>query len=292
MAENFKYDAFIAYARVDTLYAEQLYELLSIMGHKVFLDSRALIGGDSWPKVIRQAQQDSLLTLILISDRIDSAYFQQEEILNAIDIVREDHRRRVVPLYLTGKSVRSALRDPLRQVQGIHWEEGSSVLSVAQKIEAALRASKRQQEWPDEIVVDTIVIVTGCYHRAEIFDRPSAYELKTSIDHIGASAARTFLRSLVMGDIWFRDHSQITGHPNVISIGSPGINSLSQMIAAQEKLVRKSADGRWQIMRDGNRWALFGDRAEDTYDAVTSFRERDLPGFLGEVWSHLLTTGF
>lgn len=292
MAQSFMYDAFITYSSMDALYAEQLYALLSVIGHKVFLDSEALIGGDSWPKVIRQAQQDSLLTLILISDRVDSAYFQQEEILSAIAIAREDHRRRVVPLYLMGKRKRTVIRDPLKQLHGIYWEEGSSLLSVAQKIEAALKASKRPQGWPDEIVLDTVVIVTGCYHRAEIFDRPSAYELRTSIDYIGGSVGRAFLHSLVMGDIWFKDHSHITGHPNVISIGAPGINSLSEIIDKQGKPVRKDTDGRWRIMRAGNRWALIGDQAEDTNDAVSSFKERDLQGFLGQIWSHLLTVGF
>jgi len=85
MAHNFKYDVFIAYASIDAQYAKRLYALLSAIGQRVFLDSEALIGGDPWPEEIRQAQQDSMLTLIVISDRADSAYFQQETQLTLLE---------------------------------------------------------------------------------------------------------------------------------------------------------------------------------------------------------------
>jgi hypothetical protein len=38
-------------------------------------------------------------------------------------------------------------------------------------------------------------------------------------------------------------------------------------------------------MRDGDRWALFGEKAEDTYEAVLAFRDRELPPYLDEVWA-------
>lgn len=283
MSESFKYDAFIAYARADTQYARQLYALLIALGHKVFLDTESLIGGDPWSDKIREAQHDSLLTLILISDRVDSAYFQKNEILEAIEIARKDQRRRVIPLYLS-PARSTAIRSPLRPLQGIFWDDDSSLLNVAQKLKSALSLSKRQCEWLP-IVRDTIIIVTGCAALPELLDRPFAYELKTSIDYFGNSIPRTFLRSIVMGDIFFLDHSKIEGHPNVITIGSPGMNAVTARIDPQSQLVRKSPGARWEIKRDGQRWALFGDRAEDTYDAVSSFKDKDLPGVLGEVWA-------
>jgi len=160
---------------------------------------------------------------------------------------------------------------------------------VAQKIEAALRASKRQQEWIHEIAPDTIIIVTGCHNVPETFDRPSAYELKAAIDDVMKSAKRTFLHAIVMGDLWFfTKESNIQNHRNVISIGSSAVNSLTGIIESKSgKPVQQDANGRWQILRDGNRWALFGDRAEDTYDALSRFKDRDLPGFLGEIWPYI-----
>jgi hypothetical protein len=285
MTEHFRFDLFIAYASLDAHYAKQLYAIFSATGKEVFLDTEALDPGYAWLDQIKQAQQDSQLILILISDRTDSAYFQQEEILNAIALSRK-HRRRVVPLYLAGKHVIDSIQPPVSHLQGIFWEEGTSLLSVAQKIERALNAGSRWQWGPYEIVSETVVIVTGCAALPEEFDRPSAYKLKSAIDSLGMSLGRTLLRSTVMGDIWFRDYSTIAGHPNVISIGSSGTNALTEVIAGPGgNVMRRGPASRWQIVRAGNRWALFGNRAEDTHDAVTSFRERDLPGFLAEIWS-------
>jgi len=280
MAEIFKYDAFIAYANADARYAKQLYDLLVALGKTVFFAEKTLIGGDFWSDTIKEAQQDSLLSLILISDRVDSAYFQTDEIFTAIEIARNDRRRRVIPVYLGS----SAIRSPFRPLQGIFWKDDSFLLSVAQEIETAIRLSKRSHEWLHHIVRETIVIVTGCDAIPELFDRPSAYELKQSVDYSGYLISRTFLRSIVMGDIWFMNHSKIEGHPHVISIGSPRINALTLRIEPQAQLVREGSDTRWQIRRDGQRWVLFGDRAEDTYNAVCSFKDRDLPGYLREVW--------
>jgi hypothetical protein len=278
------FDIFIAYASVDAQYAEQLYAILTASGHRVFLDSMVLSPGDHWLDEIRRAQQDSRLILLLISDRIDSAYFQQEEVLNAIDLSRK-HRRRVVPLCLTDKRVMDGIQAPIKQLQAIVWGEGTSLLSVAQRIERALKAGGQRQEGPYEIVSETVVIVTGCAALPEEFDRPSAYLLKSAIESDGRPLIRTFLRSTVMGDIWFSDHSTLAGHPNVISIGSAGINALTGVITGSgANVVRRGPASRWQIARAANRWAIFGNRSEDTYDAVSSFKERDLPGFLGQIW--------
>jgi hypothetical protein len=130
-----------------------------------------------------------------------------------------------------------------------------------------------------------VIIVTGCSFLPELFDRPSAYELKAAIDDMGKAARRVFLRSIVMGDIWFGQYSNIQGHPSIVSIGSPGINGLTKTIADQGKITKAAPEERWQIIRDSNRWALFGKRAEDTRDAVIWFKDRLLPAFLTELWS-------
>jgi TIR domain len=149
------------------------------------------------------------------------------------------------------------------------------------------RGATRARCWdgPHDIVAGTIVIVTGCDILPELFDRPTAYELKSAIDDIGTSAHLNFLFSTVMGDRWFIEHSHIAGHPNVITIGSSGSNYLTQVIAdAGAATVRSGPSERWQILRHANRWALHGKLAEDTYDAVSSFKDQDLSEFLQETW--------
>ncbi|MGZ5445756.1 MAG: toll/interleukin-1 receptor domain-containing protein [Thermoanaerobaculia bacterium] len=282
MTAIFEFDFFIAYASADAEYARKLHSVLTAVGNRVFLDTESLLGGDPWPKKVKQAQQASIVTAMLISDHFPSAYFQQEEILEAIELAREEGRRRVVPLYLTGKRERG-IPAMVKQLQGVFWEEGTSLLSVAQKLEATLKESKKYEL--HEVDGATVVIVTGCHFLPELFDRGIAYELKAAIDDIGRSANRVFLRSIVMGDIWFQRHSDIQGHSNVVSIGSAAANSLTAGIADQGKTMKSAADGRWQIIKQGNRWALFGNRAEDTHDAVIWFTDRILPGFLRELWS-------
>jgi hypothetical protein len=283
MVEHFRYDVFIAYASADAEYAGRLRALLAADGNRVFRDREGLIPGDSWPRKIREAQRDSLVTVVLVSERSDPSDFQRDEIVQAIRLAQGEGIRRVVPVYLT----EGCERDPpelLGQLQGIRWEEGVSLLTVAQGIEDALRESQRFEG--REVELATIVIVTGCDVWPELFDRQSAYELKAAIDDFGRSARRAFLRSIVMGDIFFLRHGVIQGHPNVVSIGSPGVNALTQTITDQGEEKAAGANKRWKIMSLDRRWALFGNRAEDTYDAVVWFKDRLLPAYLRSVWSY------
>src|SRR6266498_3647624 len=120
MTAIFEFDIFIAYASADAEYARKLYSVLTAVGNRVFLDTESLLGGDPWPKKVKQAQVASIVTAMLISDHFPSAYFQQEEILEAIELAREEGRRRVVPVYLTGKRERG-IPAMVKQLQGVFW---------------------------------------------------------------------------------------------------------------------------------------------------------------------------
>jgi hypothetical protein len=117
MIGNFEFDVFIAYASPDAAYAKRLYSVLTAVGHSVFLDTESLLGGDPWPLRIKRAQQASLLTVVLISDRFDAAYFQQEEILEAIELAREEGIRRVVPS-ISYRQTRERCAHVLKEVAG------------------------------------------------------------------------------------------------------------------------------------------------------------------------------
>lgn len=284
MNESYRYDAFIAYAKADADYADKLYSLLTVIGYRVFLDQRTLTPGQNWTVEIPLAQSSSLVTVVLISASSDSAYFEKEEIASAIQLARTQ-RHRVVPVYLDGQLIDND-RVPygLKQLQSIMCDGATSPLAVAQQIETVLQASRHLEEWRHDIDSLTVVIVTGCHHFAEIYDRPTAYDLKEEIDRLERSFGKTFLGSVVMGDIWFQQQSGIADHPNVISLGSPAINNLTHAIVDKAKTIRTGPDEKWRIERNSNRWALFGIRGEDTRAAVASFKQNDLVPFLRAIW--------
>jgi len=95
-----QYDIFLAHASDDGPIAEMLYDLLN--PHlKVFLDSKTLILGDNWDVVLREAQRDSLITVVLISPSTNNAFYQREEIAAAIALTCDDPSiHRVIPVYL------------------------------------------------------------------------------------------------------------------------------------------------------------------------------------------------
>jgi formylglycine-generating enzyme required for sulfatase activity len=100
--ETPRYTFFIAHAGADTDRARELYGLLHPQ-IPCFLDAEDLTPGDDWPTTLRAAQQASLATLALISDRSDAAYYLGDEIHSAIAYQRADpERHRLVPLYLDG----------------------------------------------------------------------------------------------------------------------------------------------------------------------------------------------
>ena len=281
MVESFEYDAFIAYAHPDAGYAENIASLLSISGNNVFLDSKRLTPGVKWSEEIARAQGDSLLTVVLISKHSGDAYFQKEEIKRAIALAREKEHR-VVPVYLTGTSPGDHPSLDMMQIQSIFLEKEGSLLRVALKIEEAVKFSRRREDWQSDIDPGTIVVVTGCNQRPELWDRPVAYELQRAINREGEKVLREFLRSVVMGDIWFLERSGYSDHPNIISIGSSGVNPLTQQIIEQGENIHK--DQRWRVVRGKRRWALFGDEADDTRAAVRWFQKNCLAGFLDEIW--------
>lgn len=98
-----KWDFFIAHAGPDKAPAETLYSLL-VPRSRVFLDTKCISLGDDWDTVIAHAQRASAVSLILVSDRTDAAYYQREEIAAAIALARQNaEAHRVVPIFLSAE---------------------------------------------------------------------------------------------------------------------------------------------------------------------------------------------
>jgi len=101
MFEKSHWDFFIAHASSDrdTAIAEELYKLLAPQA-KVFLDTECLELGENWDEALALAQKSSLITVVLVSSDTTAAYFQREEIIVALELSKDSHSHRVVPVYL------------------------------------------------------------------------------------------------------------------------------------------------------------------------------------------------
>lgn len=124
-AHHENWEFFIAHAGPDIAAAEALYELLAV-DHKTFLDKRSIAPGADWDEELREAQRNSLVTVLLLSSKSKSAYYLREEIANAITLSRDLTKSHyVVPVYLDkGLEVLYGLRIKhsieISQVGGFH----------------------------------------------------------------------------------------------------------------------------------------------------------------------------
>jgi serine/threonine protein kinase len=117
-----KWDIFIAYASSDREQADALFRGLSTKW-RVFLDHQRLLPGDNWDAELAAAQRDSLVTVVLVSSRTETAYYQREEVAAAIDLARRNpDSHRVVPVYL-GPTAAETSPYGLRIKQGLRCED-------------------------------------------------------------------------------------------------------------------------------------------------------------------------
>ncbi|HEY1282290.1 MAG TPA: FxSxx-COOH system tetratricopeptide repeat protein [Acidimicrobiales bacterium] len=98
--ESVRFDVFVAHASADTAAAETLYDALLTRGLRVFVDTRSLQPGDWWDDVLPAAQAASIVTVVVISEHTEKAFYAREEIAAAINLARVEPGRRVVPVYL------------------------------------------------------------------------------------------------------------------------------------------------------------------------------------------------
>ena len=99
-----RWDVFIAHAGADLELASRLFGHLDTR-MQVFLDAARLRLGDNWDYELAAAQRDALVTVVLVSQRTEAAFYQREEIAAAIQMARTNPQsHRVVPVYLDAAS--------------------------------------------------------------------------------------------------------------------------------------------------------------------------------------------
>jgi CspA family cold shock protein len=148
----YKYHIFIAYPAAEREYALQLYKSL-IQKFEVFLDIECLLPGDRWDHELLTAQRKSLVTVVIISPNSETAYYQRDEIMFAIDLFRQNPRtHRVIPIYLTKRGTPSDIPYGLRQLHGIYAERWHDNTEVTQKIERVFYSLQSSfHDFPDDI---------------------------------------------------------------------------------------------------------------------------------------------
>jgi hypothetical protein len=127
-----QWDVFIAHAGSDVAAAEILYELLQ--GKlRVFLDVRCLEKGGDWDLDLPKAQIRSYMTVVLVGNTTDQAYYLRSEIEQAISLSRlDEERHRVVPVYLDAASGRSVVKP-----YGLNLKHGIELAGPADMPKAA-----------------------------------------------------------------------------------------------------------------------------------------------------------
>ena len=99
-----RWDVFIAHAGADLEPARRLFNHLDTR-MRVFLDAARLRLGDNWDLELAAAQREAAITVVLVSQRSEAAFYQREEIAAAIQMARANPQtHRVVPVYLDAAS--------------------------------------------------------------------------------------------------------------------------------------------------------------------------------------------
>ena len=129
-----RWDFFIAHAGEDSESAEDLYERLAPHA-PTFLDSRCIELGDDWDRALARAQREALITVVLVSNRTEVAYYQREEIAAAIAMARAaEGARRVVPLFLQTDGEPVEAPYGLRLKHGLRLSEDFDLDDAAQAL--------------------------------------------------------------------------------------------------------------------------------------------------------------
>lgn len=143
----FRHDIFIGYATPDADTALRLYDSLigSDASVDIFLDRKSLGLGDAWDEVIPEALKASRVILILVSERVEKAWYTRNEVQQAVEFARDASKgRRVVPVFLDGRpGPDSHIPYGLRILHGLMLPEvglegaTSQILALVRKLRAS-----------------------------------------------------------------------------------------------------------------------------------------------------------
>lgn len=137
------WDFFIAHAGPDRKSAERLRDQLGAKkAARIYLDSQKLAGGDPWQSRLKEALSSSRVSVVLISPHTPKAWYQQEEVVLAIELARDEYvAHTIVPVYLKAARV-SDTPYGLRRLHTLR-EGSGGMQGVADELVRTLRKQRR-----------------------------------------------------------------------------------------------------------------------------------------------------
>jgi L-histidine Nalpha-methyltransferase len=139
------YDIFLAHRSTGSDLAGKLYAFLE-MKCKVFLDDRSMEPFEHWFKTLDEAQQNSLMTAVLLPDAEKGANYVDEEIARGLQLERMGSHRLVI-IHKKRPDPRKLLPYGLQSKRSIIFPEGldveGGVESVGRDLLAALDACRK-----------------------------------------------------------------------------------------------------------------------------------------------------
>jgi hypothetical protein len=137
-----KWDFFITHSSKDEASALELYNILS-KNSIVFLDKISIGAGERWDDIIDNAQKESLITIVLISVNIDTAYYARDEVHTAIMLTRKrPNTHKIIPIYLNDLSEETNMLYGLRLIQGLSIKKNKTFENIADSLQNVLSQFK------------------------------------------------------------------------------------------------------------------------------------------------------
>jgi len=180
-----RWDFFLAHAGADSPTAERLRSLLE--PHATVFEDSMLQPGEDWAVALDQHLRASLITVVMISRHMASAYYLREEVARAIELDRADSGRRVVPLLLEQVD-NGQLPYGLAMRSPVVLSENLDLPGAAHKLLASLRDLRGpRHEGPREAAVQLEAALDQLDRDALEGGRSDL--LRAAVDDVGGSEA-------------------------------------------------------------------------------------------------------
>jgi hypothetical protein len=127
-----------------------LYWFLQDDAREVFLDIEDLSPGAVWPPALREALEASRAIVVLMSTHTDDAFYQQEEIVRAIQLARDKPNAHTVIPVILEKPPQGAVSMPyeIRRLQAQDATRSGGLRRVATGLVAWLKAHQPNTKQP------------------------------------------------------------------------------------------------------------------------------------------------